>query len=239
MLSAIRSLALLCLLAASSFQTAAADELTAPFSQAPAATKPRCDWYWMNGHISKDLEPMICVGSGVQIGLCNSPDWGQTGGPWERPEQAMRCGVLMEMAMKGTQSFSAVLPAPQEGFQPLSIQGLPAPAGECAVAAITSRTMDAIAFPMPDKSSARSLSMRPTAALKPSAELQAAADGTNHLAVRKFWISRHSMQRGVGPLPLAPTAISFPATNTPCFTETHPALMASFIQPLATDLARR
>ena len=257
MSSAIRSLALLCLFAATSFHVDAADELAAQFSQPPAATRPRCYWYWMDGHISKegitkDLEAMKRVGIGgafigvisgqsgaaanpdpkaltpqwwgfiehairegsrigVQIGLFNSPGWSQSGGPWVTPEQAMRYVVQTETAVKGPQQFSAKLPAPQEGFQPLTIQAFPAPAGEAATAAITSRTGDAIVFQMPENTSARSLTVRPTEKVNAAAELQASADGTNFRTVRKFQISRHNMMLGVGPVPLAPVVISFPA----------------------------
>jgi hypothetical protein len=244
-------------LAFTSFHLNAADQLVTRFSQPPAATKPRCYWYWMDGHISregitKDLEAMKRVGIGgafigvisgqsgaaanpepkaltpqwwgfiehairegsrigVQIGLFNSPGWSQTGGPWVSPEQAMRYVVQTETAVKGPQKFSGKLPAPQEGFQPLTIQAFPAPAGDAAVATITSRTADVIDFQMPENSSARSLTVRPTAPINAAAELQASADGTNFRTVRRFQIARHNQMLGVGPLPLAPVVISFPA----------------------------
>ena len=255
----IRSITLLCLLAASPLQTAAADELTAAFSQPPVATKPRCYWYWMDGHISKegitkDLEAMKRVGIGgafigvisgqsgapanpdpkaltppwwgfiehaireasrigIQIGLFNSPGWSQSGGPWVTPNQAMRYVVQSETTVKGPQAFTAKLPTPQEGFQPISVQAFPTPLGDKSTATITSRTADTIVFQMPENSSARSLTIRLTEKVNTAAELQASADGTNFRTVRKFQISRHNMMLGVGPLPLAPVVISFPAVT--------------------------
>lgn len=266
--STIRSLLLLYLLAATSFHTDAADDLAAQFTQPPVATKPRCYWYWMDGHISKegitkDLEAMKRVGIGgafigiisgqsgatpnpdpkaltpqwwgfiehairegsrigVQIGLFNSPGWSQTDGPWVTPEQAMRYVVQTETPVNGPQNFSAKLPAPEEGFQPLTIQAFPAPAGDTATATITSRTGHAIDFQMPENSSARSLTVRPTAPINTAAELQASADGTNFRTIRNFQISRHNMMLGVGPVPLAPIVISFPA-----FTDRHFRLLCS------------
>ena len=258
--SSIRSLfltSLLGLLAVSSFHIHAADDLADRFSQPPAASKPRCYWYWMDGHISrqgitKDLEAMKRVGIGgafigvisgqsgapanpdpkeltpqwwgfiehairegsrigVQIGLFNSPGWSQTGGPWVRPEQAMRYVVQTETPVKGPQAFATKLPAPQEGFQALAIQAFPAPAGDAVSATISSRTSDVIDFQMPENSSARSLTVRPTEKVNAAAELQASADGMNFRTVRKFQISRHNMMLGVGPVQLAPIVISFPA----------------------------
>ena len=159
------------------------------------------------------IEHAIREGSriGVQIGMFNSPGWSQSGGPWVTPDKAMRYVVQTETAVKGPQAFAAKLPAPQEGFQPLTVQAFPAPAGETSFATITSRTADAIVFQMPENTSARSLTVRPTAAINAAAELQASADGTNFRTVRKFQISRHNMMLGVGPVPLAPVVISFPA----------------------------
>lgn len=253
----IRSLALLCLLVATPVHTAAADDLAASFSHPPAATKPRCYWYWMDGHISKegitkDLEAMKRVGIGgafigvisgqsgapanpdpkaltpqwwgfiehairegsrigVQIGLFNSPGWSQSGGPWVSPNQAMRYVVQTETKVKGPQAFAAKLPAPQEGFQPLTVQAFPAPAGEGSIATITSRTANTIDFLMPENTSARSLTVRATEKINVAAELQASSDGTNFRTVRKFHISRHNIMLGVGPQPLAPVLVSFPA----------------------------
>ena len=255
--SALRSLAILGLLAVSAIQTRAADDLAGRFAQPPAATQPRCYWYWMDGHISKagitkDLEAMKRVGIGgafigiisgqsgisanphplaltpewwefiehaireasrigVEIGLFNSPGWSQTGGPWVTPEQAMRYVVQTETPVTGPQAFSAALPAPQEGFQPLTIQAFPAPAGDAAVAVIQSRTANSIHFQMPENSSARSITVRPSTTVNAAAELQASADGTNFRTIRNFQISRYNMMLGVGPVQLAPVVITFPA----------------------------
>lgn len=252
-----RSIALLCLLASTMLHTRAADPLAEHFLQPPDATKPRCYWYWMDGHISKtgitkDLEAMKRVGIGgafigvisgqsgipanpepkaltpewwgfiehaireasrigVELGLFNSPGWSQSGGPWVTPDKAMRYIVQTETAVKGPQHFAEKLPAPQNGFQLLTIQAFPAPTGEAVSAAIQSRTESAIDFLMPENSSARSLTVRPSAAINAAAELQASADGKNFRTLRKFQISRHNMMLGVGPVPLAPVVISFPA----------------------------
>ena len=254
---AIRSLALCCLLAAPWIPADAVDDPTRAFADPPAATRPRCYWYWMDGHISKegitkDLEAMKRVGIGgafigvisgqsgaaanpepkaltpqwwgfiehairegsrigIQIGLFNSPGWSQSGGPWVAPSQAMRYIVQTETAVQGPRQFNGKLHAPQDGFQPLTIQAFPAPAGEATVAAVTSRTADAIYFQMPENTPARSLRVRPTEKINAAAELQASADGTNFRTIRKFHVSRHNLMLGVGPVPLAPVVISFPA----------------------------
>ena len=176
----------------------------APANPDPKALTPQ--WWGFIEHAIREASRI-----GVQIGMFNSPGWSQSGGPWVTPDKAMRYVVQTETAVKGPQQFAAKLPAPQEGFQPLTVQAFPAPAGEGSIATITSRTANAIDFQLPENTSARSLTVRPTGKINVAAELQASTDGTNFRTVRKFQISRHNMMLGVGPLPLAPVVISFPA----------------------------
>ena len=42
---------------------------------------------------------------GVDIGLFNSPGWSQSGGPWVKPEQAMRYVAMPEVRLRGPQHF--------------------------------------------------------------------------------------------------------------------------------------
>ncbi len=62
-------ISLICATALPLREEAPVDPLVADFISPPAATQPRCYWYWMNGHISKngltkDLEAMKRVGIG-------------------------------------------------------------------------------------------------------------------------------------------------------------------------------
>lgn len=71
----IRPLVLLFLLAIPLIHANAADDLARAFGHPSDATRPRCYWYWMDGHIStegitKDLEAMKRVGiGGAYIGI--------------------------------------------------------------------------------------------------------------------------------------------------------------------------
>ncbi len=68
-----------------------AGELEKDFVTPPAATKPRCYWYWMDGQISKDgitrdLEAMKRVGIGEgYIGVIS----GESGKPSTNPTRAL------------------------------------------------------------------------------------------------------------------------------------------------------
>lgn len=67
---------------------------------------------------------------GVKVGLFNSPGWSQSGGPWVRPEQAMRFVVSSETRVTGPSVFRGVLPAPRAPFQDIATLAFPAPLGD-------------------------------------------------------------------------------------------------------------
>ena len=70
---------------------------------------------------------------GVELGLFNSPGWSQSGGPWVKPEQAMRRLVASSVAVTGP-AKGVKLPAPKfesvpaDEFQDLLAVAYPAPA---------------------------------------------------------------------------------------------------------------
>jgi hypothetical protein len=145
---------------------------------------------------------------GVDIGLFNCPGWSQSGGPWVQPSQAMRYVSVSEMRVRGPKRFEGKLPAPSGFFQDIAVLAMPAPAGDDEVAKITARTPTSIAFEMPSRWTARSLSVHPTKAIRVDAELQASDDGQSWRSVRKFAVDRHNVEVNVGPVPLAPVVVS-------------------------------
>ena len=67
---------------------------------------------------------------GVDIGMFNCPGWSQSGGPWIKPEQAMRYVVSSEWRVKGPEQFAGKLPPPREPFQDIAVLAFPAPQSE-------------------------------------------------------------------------------------------------------------
>ncbi|MDP4184475.1 MAG: glycosyl hydrolase [Bacteroidota bacterium] len=53
----------------------------------------------------------------IQIGIFNSPGWSQSGGPWIKPEQAMRYLASSELQVTGSQKLSSKLQMPAKEFQ--------------------------------------------------------------------------------------------------------------------------
>ena len=111
---------------------------------------------------------------GVDIGFFNSPGWSQSGGPWVKPDQAMRYVVLPETRLSGPQSFAGKLPGPAEGpFQEVAVLAFPAPQGEGVLAPETNRSPRKIDFESAQPFTARSITVLPVNAVRVEAELLA------------------------------------------------------------------
>jgi hypothetical protein len=154
---------------------------------------------------------------GVDIGLFNSPGWSQSGGPWVTPDKAMRYVALPETRLSGPQHFEGKLPAPEGDFQDIAVLAFPAPAGEGVRATETGRTPTSVTFEMPEPFTARSVTVHPIKKVNVMAEVQTSADGQQFTTVEKFAIDRHNLEINVGPVPLAPIVVSFPATTARYF----------------------
>ena len=159
---------------------------------------------------------------GVDIGTFNSPGWSQSGGPWVKPQQAMRHIVLPETRLHGPQRFIGKLAQPAGEFQDVSVMAFPAPLGEDAdsLAAFdgkVTREPASVTIELPKAATARSLSVTPSKAVRVSATLEASEDGKDFRAIHRFTIDRHNLEIGVGPTPLAPVVVAFPETTARVF----------------------
>lgn len=154
---------------------------------------------------------------GVDIGFFNSPGWSQSGGPWVKPDQAMRHVVLPEIKVTGPKRFEDLLPAPTGEFQDIGVYAFPAPAGEGVLAKETGRTPTSVTFEMPEPFTARSVAVYPVGKVNVTAELQASDDGKDYRTVKSFKVDRHNLAINVGPVPLSPVVVAFPSTTARCF----------------------
>lgn len=64
---------------------------------------------------------------GIDIGIFNSPGWSQSGGPWVKPEQAMRYLTATDTLVKGPGRFRTALARPQGDFRPVGVTAFRAP----------------------------------------------------------------------------------------------------------------
>jgi hypothetical protein len=56
---------------------------------------------------------------GLEMAIFSSPGWSETGGPWVKPEQAMKKLVWSELTVEGPRSFAAKLPSPPSNNGPV------------------------------------------------------------------------------------------------------------------------
>jgi len=57
----------------------------------------------------------------IEIGIFNSPGWSQSGGPWIKPEEAMRYLAFSEKIVKGPQKLHIKLDQPKKDFQDVRV----------------------------------------------------------------------------------------------------------------------
>jgi hypothetical protein len=57
----------------------------------------------------------------IEIGIFNSPGWSQSGGPWVKPQQAMRYLTSSQVMVKGPVLFNQKLIKPKENFQDVKV----------------------------------------------------------------------------------------------------------------------
>lgn len=62
---------------------------------------------------------------GVDIGLFNCPGWSQSGGPWVKPEQAMRYITSTEVRVTGPTTLNEILPTSADAFQDVAVLAIP------------------------------------------------------------------------------------------------------------------
>ena len=186
----------------------------------------------------------------IELGIFNCPGWSQSGGPWIKPEQAMRYLASSEIRVKGPQKFSKKLEQPTKDFQDVKVVAWPVTAdyrknlienaqqvlvspiatnvdlvgGRSELVLKQPETTVDISFPQ--KTTARSLmiytSPRPTYA---ECDLQV-KDGNAYRSVKKFTVNRTNPSLSVGFDPYAPIVISLPETTAQdfrvVFSQSHP-----------------
>jgi len=89
------------------------------------------EWWGMVEHAIREGGRL-----GVDVGLFNCPGWSQSGGPWIKPDQAMRYVVSTERRVIGPLHFAERLIPPNEPFQDIAVLAFPAPQGDAATIAV-------------------------------------------------------------------------------------------------------
>lgn len=177
----------------------------------------------------------------IDIGIFNSPGWSQSGGPWIKPNQAMRYLASSELRVNGQKNISQRLEKPNLEFQDVKVIAFPAPKSDFvylntksayissipAVSGIEKLvdldTRTGIEIPMENSFvlnfsakqnfSARSLTIHTTEEpILVQAELQVKVRN-DFKTIKKFDINRTNSALNVGFEPYAPIVVSFSAVT--------------------------
>lgn len=178
---------------------------------------------------------------GIEIGIFNSPGWTQAGGPWVKPNEAMRYLASSETSVKGPGRISVQLKKPAGEFQDVKVIAYPAPAQDQLIlrtsnaAICVSPTLEnthlmfdqdkVSGIRLPENTevcidiasdrefTARSLTIYPTHSnINASFELQAKMGG-QYQTLSTFVIDWHFLANIVGFQPFAPVAQSMKETT--------------------------
>lgn len=82
------------------------------------------DEWWEIMHVALKTATRL----NIKIGLFNGPGWSQAGGPWVKPEHAMRYLTSSQQMVKGPALFNQQLVKPNKNFQDVKLLAYPVPA---------------------------------------------------------------------------------------------------------------
>lgn len=210
-----------------------------PYGKVPVLSD---QWWQLTKHAVHEGQRL-----GVNIGIFNSPGWSQSGGPWIKPEEAMRYLVSKTWMVAGGKKISQKLEVPYQHFQDVAVLAFPASKEEAfnlaslhpqikstpqlsnTTALADNDTATAVVLPAKDSVvidlhtdqpfDARSLSLYP--GKQPFAAdfelLAKAGDAGGYTLVRSFNLDRSNPNLNVGPMPFGPVCIAFPKVHAADF----------------------
>lgn len=168
----------------------------------------------------------------IEIGLFNSPGWSQSGGPWIKPEQAMRYLTYSEVKVKGPKKLQQHLTEPTKNFQDVKVIAMPVNKDylvnllEKGTYTISPSNIKAdlntgkeltfndkeitIDITLPKEATTRSLVLYPAERpIRAKIELQVQEEDS-FKNIKQFTLNRTNPALNVGFEPYAPVAISLP-----------------------------
>jgi len=181
----------------------------------------------------------------IQIGIFNAPGWSQSGGPWIKPEQAMRYLTSSEVMVKGPMTCTKKLDKPQVNFQDVKVIAYPVNNDYDTDISVLKPTISSVPAidslnNLMDHNDAtaihliggkkvsldintktpytvRSVIINTThEQVSLEGDIQAMING-QYVTVKHFMIDRSNQALNVGFIPFGPAAISIPATTSSSF----------------------
>jgi hypothetical protein len=182
---------------------------------------------------------------GIEIGMFNSPGWSQSGGPWVKPEQAMRYLASSETVFKGPAKISQKLNKPEGSFQDVKLLAFKAPKGygssiadlkpvitsdpaiksianildknQKTEALLPGGKPSVITIAAQESYTARSLTIYPSKKNMSMDVKIEALDNGNYREIKQFKVDRSNNALNVGFAQFAPVIVSFDAVTSKAF----------------------
>lgn len=152
----------------------------------------------------------------IEIGIFNSPGWSQSGGPWVKPNEAMRYLASKEIKVKGNQQLKIQLPSIGDEAEDVRIIAYPAiakPVSEKSWTLAKQHGQELVSeLKFYEQTPVRSFTFVTKQPIQTDAELLVKKDGIYH-SLKKMHIDRSNPALNVGFNPYAPIVISLPETT--------------------------
>ncbi|GHT40646.1 hypothetical protein AGMMS49965_09220 [Bacteroidia bacterium] len=153
---------------------------------------------------------------GIDIGMFNSPGWSQSGGPWVKPEQAMRYLASTSTRISGGRKTDILLEKPGKDFEDVKVIAYPAiDAKEIRLSSSKTKTGEneiTVDFTTNEPFTLRSLKIYASQGINNSAKIQVKENG-EYKTLAEFQIDRYNAAINVGFDPYSPVAVSVPAVT--------------------------
>lgn len=146
---------------------------------------------------------------GIEIGIFNSPGWSQSGGPWVKPEEAMRYLRSSTAEIKGGGVQVKTRLEGLEGHRPVKVIAYPSQSPETAVQNIVKKEGETAAaeFTVPDTWTVRTISISAKSPIRTYVSVYA-DHGEGYVQVKNFTMDRSNPALNVGFDPFAPVVES-------------------------------
>ena len=155
---------------------------------------------------------------GIEVGIFNCPGWSQSGGPWVKPNQAMR--YLAESRTKVVGGKTLKIQLPEIGKEAQDVKVLAFPDLEIASTFKTqqpvgsAKTLD---FHSDKAATVRSVTFTCKKQMFLNSATLYAKEGNDYKFVRNITLDRRNAELNVGFVPYAPIVVSIPETSSTDF----------------------
>ena len=155
---------------------------------------------------------------GIEVGIFNCPGWSQSGGPWVKPNQAMRYLAESRTKVVGGKTLKIQLPEIGKEAQDVKVLAFPdleiASTFKAQQPVGSAKTLD---FHSDKAATVRSVTFTCKKQMFLNSATLYAKEGNDYKFVRNITLDRRNAELNVGFVPYAPIVVSIPETSSTDF----------------------